>query len=54
MNGAQEIPPGGSAAAEGTYEEVDVLGRPTGRQITVRAGDRLPHSPRGFGWRLAP
>ena len=53
MSSPQDISPGSPAPAPGTYEEVDVFGKPTGRTVIVRAGDRLPHSARGFSWRLA-
>jgi hypothetical protein len=48
----REIQPGGFAPVAGTYEEVDVFGKPTGNRVTVGEGDQLPRSPRGFGWRL--
>jgi hypothetical protein len=49
---ALEIQPGGFAPVPGTYEEVDVLGKPTGNRVAVHEGEQLPRSPRGFGWRL--
>ena len=35
----------------GHYEELNVFGTPTGKVEHVREGERLPHAPRGFGWR---
>ena len=48
----EQVPPGGSAPASGTYEELNVLGKPTGRRVTIKATEQLPASPRGFHWRL--
>lgn len=47
-----EVQPGEFTTVSGTYEEVDVLGKPTGNRVAIREGERLPRSPRGFGWRL--
>jgi hypothetical protein len=52
VNSPREIEPGGFAPVAGTYEEVDVFGKPTGNRVTVGEGEQLPRSPRGFGWRL--
>ncbi|HTZ72271.1 MAG TPA: hypothetical protein VMB71_16565 [Acetobacteraceae bacterium] len=46
-----EVPPGSPAPESGAYEELNVFGQPSGRWVTVRAGDDLPDSPRGFRWR---
>lgn len=43
---------GGTPAPEsGTYEQLNVFARPTGRRVTVRKGEMLPPLPRGFSWR---
>lgn len=47
----REIAPNSLAPVPGTYAEVDVLGKPTGKRVTLREGELLPRSPRGFGWR---
>jgi hypothetical protein len=37
------------------YEELNVLGTPTGKVAHVGEGEALPGSPRGFSWRhVAP
>lgn len=46
-----EHKPGTPAPLSGRYEELNVLGSPTGRMIEVAQGDRLPTLPRGWTWR---
>ena len=47
----QEHQPGTHAPVTGHYEALNVFGTPTGKVEHVREGERLPHAPRGFGWR---
>jgi hypothetical protein len=47
-----ELKPGTPAPASGSYEEVNVLGSPTGFVVEVRRDNALPALPRGFTWRL--
>jgi hypothetical protein len=54
--GADPMPvhlPGESASWEGSYQEVNVFGTPTGQTVRARRGDSLPAAPRGYTWRLA-
>ena len=44
--------PGEPASWEGSYQEVNVFGTPTGR-YWPRRGEWLPAAPRGYTWRLA-
>ena len=44
--------PGIPAPNTGRYEELNVLGSPTGLAIEVREGQLLPRLPRGCAWRL--
>ena len=46
-----EFPPGTTAPASGTYEQLNVLGSVTGTKISVAEGQTLPAAPRGFTWR---
>ena len=43
---------GEPAPVSGTYEEIGELGHPINVRVTVRKGERLPHSPQGYFWRL--
>ena len=47
---AREYPPGMRAPAAGVYEQLNVLGSPTGIRINVAHGEALPAAPRGFTW----
>ncbi len=47
-----EHQPGGRAPRFGQYQEVNVLGVPTGKVALMMEGDEFPAAPRGFGWRL--
>jgi len=51
MDERQEHQPGTHAPSTGHYEELNVFGSRTGRVEHVRAGEPLPHAPRGFAWR---
>jgi hypothetical protein len=48
------VQPSGSAPAAGLYEEVTTLGAPSGLRMLAWKDERLPHSPRGYWWRLVP
>jgi hypothetical protein len=48
-----EYAPGDDAPAGGTYEQLNVFGRPNGVRVMVNDGHLLPHAPRGHTWRLA-
>jgi hypothetical protein len=43
--------PGENASRAGRYQELNVLGSPTGQVAHVDEGEALPVSPRGFSWR---
>jgi len=43
--------PGAPARYSGRYDELNVLGTPTGLSIAANKGDALPSLPRGFTWR---
>jgi hypothetical protein len=43
--------PGERAEVPGAYEELDVLGTPTGRIVLAAQDEELPAAPRGFSWR---
>jgi hypothetical protein len=45
--------PGEPASWEGSYQEVNVFGTPTGQTVRARRGESLPAAPRGYTWRLA-
>jgi hypothetical protein len=47
----KEQQPGARVTVPGDYEELNVLGRPTGRVIIAAEDEELPASPRGFTWR---
>jgi hypothetical protein len=47
-----EHDPGTPAPVTGQYEELNVLGAPTGVVIDAQQGVPLPSLPRGFTWRL--
>jgi hypothetical protein len=40
------------APTGGIYEQYNVLGSPTGEQVSVVRGEPLPRAPRGFTWRV--
>jgi hypothetical protein len=42
------------APRAGIYEEVNVLGVPSGLRTKAWEGEQLPRSPRGYWWRLLP
>ena len=46
--------PGEAARHSGEYEELNVLGSPTGWSIYAGQGANLPTLPRGFTWRHVP
>jgi hypothetical protein len=46
------VEPETPAPADGSYEEVDGLGRATGVQTAARKGERLPSTRHGYRWRL--
>jgi hypothetical protein len=48
----REYRPGMRAPTDGTYEQRNVLGAPTGVRVTVAEGEALPAAPRGFTWRM--
>lgn len=47
---SQEHSPGLPAPQDATYEQLNVLGSPTGVRVTVTRGELLPPAPRGFTW----
>ena len=47
-----EYQPGGRVPRRGRYQEVNVLGTPTGKVALMMEGDEFPDAPNGFGWRL--
>ncbi len=48
----REYPPGARAPSAGIYEQLNVLGTPSGVRITVAQGDVLPPAPRGWTWSI--
>jgi hypothetical protein len=54
MVGETHIQPGEPVPGNGVYQEHNVFGTPTGRRVTLTAGDRLPFSPLGFTWTQVP
>lgn len=42
------------APLDGSYEEVDGLGRVTGVRVAVQKGEWLPSPRYGYRWRLRP
>ena len=48
------IEPDSIVLVAGVYDELDILLQPTGTQVSLRAGERLPRSQRRFVWRLKP
>lgn len=51
---SNEHRPGDRAPHSGEYEELNVLGSPTGWSIYAEQGAVLPSLPRGFTWRHVP
>lgn len=47
-----EHAPGETAPAAGTYEQLNIFGRPTGIRVNVAHGHPLPPAPRGHSWML--
>jgi hypothetical protein len=47
-----EYRPGEAAPTEGTYEQINILGQPTGIRVDVPSGHPLPRAPIGHVWRL--
>lgn len=45
--------PGDAAPAAGTYEQLNICGRPTGVHVDVLHGHPLPPAPIGHNWALA-
>ena len=48
-----EHAPGETAPAAGTYEQLNIFGRPTGIWVNVAHGHPLPSAPLGHNWTLA-
>ena len=48
-----EHAPGEAAPAAGTYEQLNIFGRPTGIRVNVAHGHPLPSAPLGHNWTLA-
>jgi hypothetical protein len=46
------VEPGRVAPKAGLYVEIDLLGEPTGGQVTAEKDEQLPRSPVGLKWRL--
>jgi hypothetical protein len=46
-----ELKPGAVAPDRHVYEELNVLGVPSGLRVHLLQGERLPTGPRGFTWR---
>lgn len=46
-----EFMPGEPAPGPGLYEELSVLGCPTGKVVVMVRGETFPAAPRGFTWR---
>lgn len=46
--------PGEPASRAGHYEELAVMGSPTGKVVHRELGQPLPAAPRGFTWRHVP
>ena len=46
-----EYQPGDRAPEAGAYEELNVLGRPTGRIVAVDKDEEFPTAARAFTWR---
>jgi hypothetical protein len=44
---------GETAPAAGTYEQLNIFGRPTGIRVSVAHGHPLPAAPQGHNWALA-
>jgi hypothetical protein len=42
--------PGELAPAAGTYEQLNIFGRPTGIRVNVQHGHPLPPAPMGHNW----
>jgi hypothetical protein len=47
-----EHKPGAEAPTDGTYELLNVLGAPTGIEVTLLRGDPMPTAPHGQTWTL--
>lgn len=45
-----EHEPGSPAPHAGSYEQLNVFGRPIGIRVSVVAGEPLPAAPRGHTW----
>ncbi len=43
--------PGDPAPAAGTYEQVNIFGRPNGVRVDMSHGDPFPQAPVGHTWR---
>jgi hypothetical protein len=48
-----EHAPGETAPVAGTYEQLNIFGRPTGIRVSVAHGHPLPAAPVGHNWSLA-
>jgi hypothetical protein len=49
---AHEHAPGEAAPVAGNYEQLNVVGQPTGVRANVGQGHPLPPAPRGHTWTL--
>ena len=50
MSQRREHRPGEPAPAAGTYEQVNIFGRPTGIRVDMDHGHPLPAAPIGHSW----
>ena len=48
------LEPDSIVLAAGIYEELNSLLQPTGTEVSLSVGERLPRSHRHFVWRLKP
>jgi hypothetical protein len=47
-----EHAPGEKAAAAGTFEQLNIFGRPNGIRADIAHGQPMPQAPSGHNWRL--
>jgi hypothetical protein len=52
MKGPDDHEPGQPAPATGTYEQLNIMGTPTGIRAQVSQGHPLPRAPFCHTWRL--
>jgi hypothetical protein len=48
-----EHSPGDPAPSAGTYEQINIFGRPNGVRVDIAQGHQLPAAPIGHVWRQA-